>query len=528
MKSYQEVLYSLFLVPFTAGNGVQNSNGLRIHDGSISTSAIAIFLVGIAFVSISVSSSPIHEDPDNLIRYVLITTVLLGIGAILTLWARFHKQISEKKDTASCSTKSKSTGLQLKFLWLFCVGIIVQAAISMANRVYYISTSYHLVQSYVSIPWNILLFAFSCLETAFVSKFCKTAVVGSLLVYYGMIFIIVANLSIWFDSILGQELHYFNSNNGTQTNLEVESFNCTYKATVVCLAENAFPYLFPIVAEFCLVSTGFLFRIWSTAKKNMTYDSLMTTTRDREETLPLLKFDYIEIDQQPSILNGDSRKPSYSCLSATLGMLFVIILIILEVAILIENGEDKLGELYKSLEIYRLVFTVTMLGLVFLGFGLLYGQCIPINTPRHLSAGEFILLFSLLGMVMFLLLGVVAGIKHSSTGSWSTAENVVLLVVVYFQTVFILQSYRYRRYRRLDCLSIKNVFMLLSVMNLGLWFNDSFLQNRVPYIHAVYHKMYSHQAWTFMNAILFPIVVFFRFDCSMMLYELHHTIISSN
>ena len=528
MKPYHELLYSLFMVPFTAGNGVQNSDGLRIHDGSISTSAIAIFLVGIAFVFISVSSSPIHEDPDNLIRYVLITTVLLGIGAILTLWARFNRQIREKEDTISCSTNSKPTGLRLKFLWLFCVGIIVRTALSIAKRVYNISISYHLAQSYVSIIWNILLFAFSCLETAFVTHFCNTAVVGSLLVHYGMIFIIVANLSIWFDSVLGQERRYFNSNNETQTNFEVESFNCTNTATVVCLAESAFPYVYPIVAEFCLVSTGFLFRIWATAKMTMTRKFLINSTRHKEETLPLLNSEHFKIDQVSSVLDEYSRELSFPYLSATIGMVFVIILIILEAAILIENGEDKLSDLYKSLEIYRLVYTITMLGLVFLGFGLLYGQCIPINTSRHLSAGEFILLFSLLGMVMFLLFGVVAGIKHSSTGSWNIAENVVLLVVVYFQTVFILQSYRYRRYRRLDCLSIKNVFMLLSVMNLGLWFNDSFLQNRVPYIHAVYHKMYSHQAWTFINGILFPIVVFFRFDCSMMLYELHHMTNSSN
>lgn len=80
MKQYQEVLYALFAVPFTAGNGMRTPEGLRIHDGSISTVAIAVFLVAIACVSIFVSSSPIHTDPDNAIRYVLMTIVAVGIA----------------------------------------------------------------------------------------------------------------------------------------------------------------------------------------------------------------------------------------------------------------------------------------------------------------------------------------------------------------------------------------------------------------------------------------------------------------
>nr|XP_022337858.1 uncharacterized protein LOC111133628 [Crassostrea virginica] len=530
MKPYQEVLYSLFLVPFTAGNGVRNSDGLRIHDGSISTSAIAIFLVGIAFVSISVSSSPIHQDPENAIRYILMTIVLIGIGAILTLWVKFLRQMRENEVTVNYATNSKPTGLRLKFLWLFCVGLIVRAALSIAGRVHNISISHHLARSYVSILWNLLLFIFSCLQTAFISYFRNTEIIGSIFVHYGMIFIVVANISIWFDSILAQEKHVFHSSNETTQVNGVESYNCTNIASVVCLAESAFPYVYPIVAEFCLVSTGFLFRIWSTAKKTSIKKFLMTPTCPNEESLPLVNSEYVEIGKPTSFQDESRRKSALLYLSAAIGVVLVIVLIIFVTAILTEKGEDKLIGLYKSLEIYRLLYTVIMLGLVFLGFGLLYGQCVPVEIHRQLTTGEYILLFSFLGMVMYLMYGVVAGINYSGLfiSSWSIAENILLLVVVYFQTVFILQSYRYRRYRRLDCLSIKNVFMLLSVMNLGLWFNDSFLQNRVPYINAVNYKMYTQQTWDFMNGTLFPIVVFFRFHSSMILYELHHMYRSCN
>lgn len=281
MKQYQEVLYALFAVPFTAGNGMRTPEGLRIHDGSISTVAIAVFLVAIACVSIFVSSSPIHTDPDNAIRYVLMTIVAVGIAALSLLWHKFRRQIRENDNTVTYATNAKPTGLRLKFLWLFCMGLIVRTALSVARRFHNISVSRHLARSYVSIFWNTSLFAFACLQTAFISYFRNTEIVGSLRVHYGMIFIIVANISIWFDSILLQEKRFVLFHNETTQNNGVESFNCTKEPSVVCLAENAFPFVLPIVAEFCLVSIGFLFRIWSTARKTMIRTFLMNLTDPR-------------------------------------------------------------------------------------------------------------------------------------------------------------------------------------------------------------------------------------------------------
>lgn len=519
MKPYHEVLYALFVVPFTAGNGMRTPEGLRIHDGSISTVAIAVFLVAIACVSIFVSSSPIHTDPENAIRYVLMTIVVVGIAALSLLWHKFRRQIRENDNTVTYAINAKPTGLRLKFLWLFCVGLIVRTALSVARSVFH-----HLGRSYVSIFWNILLFAFACLQTTFISYFRNTEIVGSLRVHYGMIFIIVANISIWFDSILLQEKRFVLFHNETTQNNGVESFNCTQESSVVCLAENAFPFVLPIVAEFCLVSIGFLFRIWSTARKTMIRNVLMNPTEPQEELTPLMnQSEYVEIDQQTQFSYGYRRKSALLYLSAAVGAVFVIILVIMVLAILTEQNEFKQQDLYTSLKIYRLLYTIVMIGLVFLGFGLLYGQCVPINNSRPITAGENILLFSLLGTVMYLLFRVVASIHFESIGSWNIADDVLTLIHVYFQTVLMLQSYRYRRYRRLEFLSIKNVFMLLFVMNLGLWFNDSFLQNRTPFINTVNYKMYSQQTWDFVNGTLFPVVVFFRFNCSMILYELHHS-----
>lgn len=249
---------------------------------------------------------------------------------------------------------------------------------------------------------------------------------------------------------------------------------------------------------------------------------LMNSSDIQAESAPLLNSEYVEIDQQTSYNYGAHRKSALLYLSAAVGAVLVVVLLIIVLAILTEKNEKELHSLYTSLEIYRLMYTIIMTGLVFLGFGLLYGQCVPTSNPRKISGSEYILLFSSLGMVMYLVFGVVAGFNFESQGSWNIAENILSLILVYFQTVLMLQSYRYRRYRKLECLSIKNVFMLLAVMNLGLWFNDSFLQNRVPYINEVNYKMYKQEIWDFVNGTLFPITVFFRFQCSMILYELHH------
>lgn len=524
MEFYQEVLYSLFVVPFTAGNGMRTSNGLRIHDGSISTLAIAIYLIGVAFVTIYVSSSPVHDDPDNAIRYFLMAIVLIGICALTALWIKFRRQIRENEITVNYTTNTNSTGLRLRFLWLFCIGLIVRAALSMARRFHNIAVSYHLARSYVSIIWNVLLFFFSCLQTAFISYFRNTEIVGSLGVHYGMIFIVVANLSVWFDSIVTQERHFFHLDNETMVvdKFGVETFNCINESSIVCFAENAFPYVLPLVAEFCLVSIGFLFQIWSTARRSMVRNFLMTPNNPQDETTSLLNSEYVEIDQRIPAQYGARRKSALLYLSAAVGAVFVIVLIIIELALLTEKKEHELRSLYMSLEVYRLLYFIIMVCLVFLGFGLLYGQCVPISNTRAISGSEYILLFSTLGMVMYLLFGVVAGIHFHSHGSLNIAENIVDLILVYFQTVLMLQCYRYQRYRKLECLSIKNVLMLLAVMNLGLWFNDSFLQNRVPYINKFNYQMFHQKIWDFVNGTLFPITVFFRFQSSMILYELHH------
>jgi hypothetical protein len=254
----------------------------------------------------------------------------------------------------------------------------------------------------------------------------------------------------------------------------------------------------------------------------MVRNFLTVPDNSQDETTSLLNSEYVEIDERTSVHHGIRRKSALLYLSAAVGAVFVIVLVIIVLAILTEKKEVELHSLYVSLEIYRITYFAIMLCLVFFGFGLLYGQCVPISNPRPISGSEYILLFSTLGMVMYLLFGVVAGIHVKSGGSWNIAESIVNLILVYFQTVLMLQCYRYRRYRKLQFLSMKNVLMILAVMNLGLWFTDSFLENRVPYINKVNYAMYHQRIWDFVNGTLFPITVFFRFQSSMILYELHH------
>ncbi|XP_062608014.1 uncharacterized protein LOC134269828 [Saccostrea cucullata] len=399
---------------------------------------------------------------------------------------------------------------------LFCLGVFTMAIFSIILRVERIVLGFHIERSIVSIIWNVLLIVFASGQIFFISLFYKLpSIVGNMRIYYGINFVILSNVCLWFNSIVAEEVHLFHIRigNTSNENNEMETFNCTGATQVRCVFENVFPYLLPITAQYSLVSISFVLNILSKTKQRKSIT--MQPSHLINEYCPLL-----ECDELAKLEATTKMRLCMWYICVVIGVTLVSVLLILVAVLMAQPCNEE--KVFRALEKYRLFYKAMLLLLASICFRMLWSQSVPTSTTTSFSSEEVILVFSSTAKTMYLLFKIHAIVNHEKIVYVITmVEDIVSLLIVYYQTVFVLQSRRYQNFKRERHFRISHVILLMFIMNLGLWFNDGFLQKHVPYVMKENNRIFDRRALDVMNGTLFPISEFYMFQLSLAFFDVY-------
>lgn len=105
------------------------------------------------------------------------------------------------------------------------------------------------------------------------------------------------------------------------------------------------------------------------------------------------------------------------------------------------------------------------------------------------------------------------------------ADNIIGIIVGSLQTLFILGFHSQKEHEQ-DEKGFKKICVyyfcsLLGILNLGLWVSDSIGEGRFPVFSIIIYRTYEEDVWSFINKIILPLTIFFRFHSALDFFEFY-------
>lgn len=520
-----DVLYTVFITPLTAGNVIQSvdntGSNTRKTDGSLSSMVTIACLTAITFVVIGIYAK--SEDPGKstiaitTMTFVLTAMALFAIVLIAVLAFRKRHEwfiAADIKDDAAEKFKGK-------FLWLFSLGIIMKNALELAINIDCSNkeSGKKFVTAFMIV--HIVSILYYCIQTGFISYFKDYRFKSSVRINYGILIVLLTNLTLWFTSIVGDnEDLVFSNTNTTEKNGIIEEIICFHNSSIQTLRIHTLKFLNPCGIEYALLATSFMLSLWPSVKKEIhdTQDSvnLVNIEESCDEYTPLLRRRRNRTTDPTNIRADDPRHRSP--ISFFLAILFGLILnlpVIIS-TVLTFFGIDSEGFGYfrdASMATYKLA----MLIMVFILFFHLakYGK--SNNVKRKLSSTEYILVFANAGTIAVCTFDFIVSLNNHRYILMS--EKILDIILTFLQTTLIMHSTRVTIKKTLDSfIAAEYVCLLLSVCNIVLWVGDSFnnMENSVTSLQ----NSNNSKTNKVMKYVIFPILVFYRFHASIDLFGL--------
>lgn len=540
LQTLNKVFQAVVVLPLTAGNVSYSIDNKERHDGRISTMAIVCCIVAIILVMIVVHVTQQNTEnmkiPSIAISILLASLVVIGLSSMLIVFILAF--LCNSDIVLRGNSDQKIPGLKLKFLWFFgfvCVMyncfLIGLSAYCLAKN---LQSNFH-YEGYIF--YNTILIVFYFTQMVFLSYFSKSKFAGTVSGHYFILFILAANIAIWFESFFNKSSAHFkhlDSNNTVANNTfqlcdalfpsnsSVPSESRSPFIQFVCRFE---PFLYPGIVAYSLVAVSFVMNMWVSI--NTTEERNTLTAIDQEETR-LLDDETTPLNASDSFGNISVRRSpagqtiSYS-VSLVVGSLVTMPLLVGSIVLVFVNDENH--QIYQVYEIYKFHYKILLLSLNMIAFYKLSKECIPINGSKSLTGNEWILLICTYVDTVFHMFELLAGglTERHVNSQLVFIEGFFNLMLDYFQTVFILQAHRYNKkqssYSRWP---IEHVCLFLFFTNFGRWIEGSFCDVRYNAMTVVQNDFYGQNYWGNVMHIVFPVVIFYRFQCAMDQYTIYY------
>lgn len=532
-KILSEVFNSVVILPLTAGNMFGSNRDRPIHDGRISTVAIVGCLISIilAIIHVCVYDPTQKYIPFHAVKIILSTMVLIGLGTIIVLSVHYRKN---NQSVTTRYTTEKRNQLKTKFLWLFGVTSNVYNGLSIWWFVECLTTHPNQQFTYIiNILYCGLLIVFHFVQIVFICYFSSSGVrfIGSLTNHYGILFLLVANGSTWLLCFLQVSSTMFDINtlnSYDQRNSENHTYICIRNgSSFENFLTQTKPVLYSGFVAFPLLSVSMLISMWC------------STENPTEPVAEEENFDescYIELKNGVSGSETVSernkikflRNHSMSYYATIVTGIALSLPYILGSLLLVNSKESSIYEIW---QLYKLAFKILIWVFGLVAFYKLKSECRPNNRYKPLEANEIILFFSAFADAVFHTFGLLAAALilpnrdiSESAAHVVLAENIMNLLVDYFQTVFIIQANRYEKKVRNNLnWPVENTCLLLCILNLGQWTIDNFTIYFYRNGTKLQSNFYNAWYWGRVMNFVFPVAVFFRFQSFMGMYILCHT-----
>ncbi|XP_062592229.1 uncharacterized protein LOC134253668 [Saccostrea cucullata] len=522
-----DVLNTVFITPLTAGNVVQSENSYdgdaRKTDGSLSSMVTIACLTAITFVVIGIYAK--SDDPGKstvaitTMTFVLTAMALFAIVLIAVLaFQKRHEWFSPARVKEDASKKFKG-----KFLWLFSLGIIMKNALELAINIDCFDKENDKRYVIAFMVVHIVSILYFCIQTGFISYFKDYNFKSSVRINYGILIVLLTNLTLWFTSVVGEN-EDFNFIRNKTMGID-EELECFHNSSIHDLREKTLPFLNPCGIEYALLATSFMLSLWPSVKKEI-HDSqeledsvnMDNIEESCDEYTPLFRRRRRRIPPTEVRLQEPKRRNPISFFLAILfGLVLNLPVIIASVLVLFRVDMYEPGMHANVRWSIMAAYKLSMLIMVFILFYHItkYGQ--SNNVKRKLSSTEYILVFANAGTIAVCTFDFIVSLNKQNYILMT--ENIIDIILTFLQTTLIMHSTRVTIRKTLDSfLAAEYVCLLLSICNIVLWVGDSFsnVENSV-YTLADSKNFKTNKV---MKYVIFPILVFYRFHASIDLFGL--------
>jgi len=526
-----DIWHGVILLPVTAGNIRQRQNGRIFHDGTISASVMVLCFLSVIFVFTESQTN----DENSLIRIAVLLS-LLSCMVILGIIACIGIAVVIKCKGFDFLTRDRTnttpTLLRKIFLWFFGIGTIIYCSFKMIRQIVCqkdIIAVFRFSDSNAEIVYYVSVTIFVILEMVFMTVFLSYRFKHSALLHYAMLSMLSANFSVWFYTFSLEKTIISKKVNGTDTNTTALQ-NCMVNSSISHFINGSYPVLSPMYLEFSLVTITMILEIWVPVKMTKSeqtreiQEELGNIDDEDEERSPLISSRSTSTDSFQSSLEQAYRINVSSSLSFYLQILLsVIIFLPLLICNVIQVSSFKaFSDMHFVVYVYSIFYKVIMFFVILYGFFSLAHSCKPVRYNKSLRVREYMLLLAAFGMFQIYIFQMLAASQSSSAAAKTgLVENILSMPVDYLQTIFLIQASRFTKSdTATNSKTMEGTCLVLMLMNFGLWLIDSFLGTQ--YFPKISQQVFGHDQWSFVNTILFPVAVFFRFSTSFGYHRLYH------
>ncbi|XP_022304728.2 uncharacterized protein LOC111111853 isoform X1 [Crassostrea virginica] len=466
-----------------------------------SSGTLLMVVLGVVVLALVVSIMVVNwaklifeEDISNvMVLIVLITANSSGVLGLFSLACfriyEWHKAKLENKRIPNRPNVKEITFLKVKRFSMVLFGLcyIIHCVLYAWKHSIGSSLNHHLGMAYniITILYVVCLYIYFSTHQQKKSKNkCGYKILSLTL--------LIANVSIWLDTIFSESGYLFNSNIGQNNTQPMPYSNSTSRAEEAIRKTD--PYFLPATIEFSLITIDMLFY-----KKK----EVLRANRTPEETKQKVPF-------IPLLLQVIVFMASFT--------LFIFTFIVL----LTDSDDKNYANDFLTYVCIQLVLKIMI-------FALIVPCTILVFTSLrfHFNISAFVLIFPCFGNIvyhMFYLYSFFSkkGPRVKNSVPISITDNSVSILIAFFQTLFLLGIDSPKRtdslmiddpgvYGRLKDKFIHYSCSLLGIINMGLWVCESFGEGRLPVFSIEFYEAYDLPVWIIFNKLILPLTIFFRF-----------------
>ncbi|OWF35990.1 uncharacterized protein LOC110442253 [Mizuhopecten yessoensis] len=533
--SWSEIL----TLPFTAGNQYTSTNGRTHHDGSIST--VVVVTSVLAFITVLMSlqentpSGHVILDP-MVMRLSLTVIVVAGICSTIYLakLAKRQSPITACRKPSACFRL-----LQIGCLWLFGLGVVMICLFETTRLIFCDSEITRVLPSQelgVNIVYHVTRIVLVVIEVCFITCFTFVKFDHCLSTYYALLFIVLANTSVWIYYYLALEdvssfrlLHNYNATAppGNSTNK-----TCYQNSTIGLLTGQVNKILYPVNTEFSLLVLKFVLEMWSlerTEASNVNHiTSVMGITETGSTDQPTSGEEQEHLNERSSLLNTNweyriHNSQEYTSLDNACPISFYVaiavaiswVLPLAIMYIMLEYRFPDSHEFYRIIAAYEVAYRVVMTAAVTCTWVYLQKDGRPVTDHISLKSKDYILLLGTFGAAIYFIHVLIAGsLTKNNNGKTDIISNVISMVFLYLQTTLLLQTRKFvpKRKNIRNFPSFRSLCTVLSILNFGYWITDSFVGMKFPAASSPKVEAFGSKYWTLVMQYAFPLVIFYRLE----------------
>ncbi|VDI57659.1 Hypothetical predicted protein [Mytilus galloprovincialis] len=493
---------SVVLLPFTAGRVIGRRGTKFEHDGSLSAVVILTVIFALTSANIVVTVYEPTEPKGSFDMTYILLVSLQSLGLLscfcLPILLKTNILISETQEV------KPAIKIRLFFLCIFAFGGLFHISTHLACNISEFMISYN--QFFKSeIICNILSILYYPVQTVVVVVLVQYKLKPSVLVHYMLIFQIGTYISFWSYYLL-QGLR--SPTKEGVINHEV----CGNNTDLIELFDSTEPFLAPIVIAFTLMVVLLLASTWpeTTLLQAFPIGELSIDNNEESELI---------VERSPENMLTGYRAVSKKSSFAFLCGIFINMPLLIFTCLYDEHSSH---DVKLAFYVIALISKIILFAAISRGYLLIPKDCkVLLSRVKIITLANCLLIFGLWGMVFFESLNFISVYDEYPTDVKLTylLQNILASFTALQLTIFLLQMKHYEKRRRhLTWSSIEINCIFLVGFLLVYWIIDTFIASHD--LTSTTGTAYEKSVLSVMGRIVFPFVLFFRFQCILQLYEI--------